>query len=255
MWGAASGDQPGRCFRRSWGERESEPSSSCSVNGSREQASEPARVEAPAEEAGQAEGDADEREGGGEDALESLTFVGGEDEPEEEEAASPSVVKMRVRVGDTVLDLESQAIGIVKGTLAGELSVLWESESSIKVNRAEVQPLAEAIAEKLEGGGRSIKGVTFRGNSTLRKLMELFGYRAVKRLNKDSLRKVWNQLDYAVAYRAIILVLQPGGKTQPVPVRTCAVAGGATDLLTWPRPVLAVAITDIAKAANPKACQ
>jgi hypothetical protein len=58
-----------------------------------------------------------------------------------------------------------------------------------------------------------------------------------------------------VSYRGIILVLHPGGKTQPVPVRTCAVAPGATDLLTWPRPVLAVAITDIAKAANPKACQ
>lgn len=67
--------------------------------------------------------------------------------------------------------------------------------------------------------------------------------------------KVWNGLGYPVAYRAIILVLQPGGKTLPVPVRTCAVAPGATDLLTWPRPVLAVAITDIAKAADPKSCQ
>jgi hypothetical protein len=72
---------------------------------------------------------------------------------------------------------------------------------------------------------------------------------------RASYLKVWNKLDYAVAYRAIILVLQPGGKTTPVPVRTCAVAAGATDLLTWPRPVLAVAITDIAKAANAKACQ
>jgi hypothetical protein len=72
---------------------------------------------------------------------------------------------------------------------------------------------------------------------------------------RASYLKVWNGLDYPVAYKAIILVLQPGGKTAPVPVKTCAVAPGATDLLTWPRPVIAVAVTEFTRAADPKACK
>jgi hypothetical protein len=72
---------------------------------------------------------------------------------------------------------------------------------------------------------------------------------------RASYLKVWNQLDYPIAYSAVILVLQPGGRTLPVTVRTCAVAPGGTDLVTWPRPVLAVALSGFTKAADAKACK
>jgi hypothetical protein len=144
-------------------------------------------------------------------------------------------------VFDPVTKVDGKFVQVVKGARA----VLHLSDDGLPVlDKAESGPLASAhpIGEAKE---------TFEAPDKGRLAFALDGS-AEKRA---SYLKVWNQLDYAVAYRAIILVLQPGGKTQPVPVRTCAVAGGATDLLTWPRPVLAVAITDIAKAANPKACQ
>lgn len=142
---------------------------------------------------------------------------------------------------DPVTKVDGKFVQVVKGARA----VLHLNAAGLPIlDKAETGPLAAAhpIGEAKEAFDALDKGqLAFAADGSAEK--------------RASYLKVWNGLGYAVSYRAIILVLQPGGKTQPVPVRTCAVAPGATDLLTWPRPVLAVAITDIAKAANPKACQ
>jgi hypothetical protein len=142
---------------------------------------------------------------------------------------------------DPVTKVDGKFVQVVKGARA----VLHLDDKRMPIlDKAETGPLASAhpIGEAKEAFDELDKGqLAFALDGSAEK--------------RASYLKIWNKLDYAVSYRAIILVLQPGEKTTPVPVRTCAVAAGATDLLTWPRPVLAVAITDIAKAANPKACQ
>lgn len=142
---------------------------------------------------------------------------------------------------DPVTKVDGKFVQIVKGARA----VLHLDGKQMPIlDKAETGPLAAAhpIGEAKEAFGDLAKGqLAFAVDGSAEK--------------RASYLKVWNKLDYPVAYRAIILVLQPGGKTAPFPVRTCAVAPGATDLLTWPRPVLAVAVTDITKAAKATSCQ
>lgn len=71
---------------------------------------------------------------------------------------------------------------------------------------------------------------------------------------KASYLKIWNGLDYPVAYRAGVLVLVKG-KLAPFAAKVCAVPAGGTTYETWPRPVVAVAVASFAKAKDDKTCK
>ena len=71
---------------------------------------------------------------------------------------------------------------------------------------------------------------------------------------KASYLKVWNGLDYPIAYRAGVLLLVKG-RLQPATVRVCAVPAGGANYETWPQPVMAVALGNFTRAADDKACK
>lgn len=61
--------------------------------------------------------------------------------------------------------------------------------------------------------------------------------------------KVWNRLDHAVEYGAVVLVLQ-GGSLHPVPVPTCPVPAGGVRTETWPAPIVAVGLARFKTASK-----
>lgn len=75
---------------------------------------------------------------------------------------------------------------------------------------------------------------------------------AEKRL---SVLKLWNGLAHPVEYRLAILVLRKG-QLEVKPVKTCALAPGQAHSLTWPQPVVAVALARFVEAsAEAQACR
>jgi hypothetical protein len=66
---------------------------------------------------------------------------------------------------------------------------------------------------------------------------------------KATTLKVWNRLDHAVEYGAVVLVLQ-GGSLHPVPVPTCPVPAGGVRTETWPAPIVAVGLARFKTASK-----
>jgi hypothetical protein len=66
--------------------------------------------------------------------------------------------------------------------------------------------------------------------------------------------KIWNRLDYPLAFRASVLRLH-GGVLRTEPVKACAAPAGRATLQTWPGPVAAVTLGDFKRATEAQTCR
>ncbi|MEO2036763.1 MAG: ATP-binding protein [Planctomycetaceae bacterium] len=105
---------------------------------------------------------------------------------------------MRVQIGDTVIFLKGQRIGIVERRDGGTLTLRLPNDGNCRERfaREEVRPLAEAMCDARKRGTKFRNDLSLTGSSTLAELVEAFGY-ATQQLRRGSLNKVWNQLKRA----------------------------------------------------------
>lgn len=102
---------------------------------------------------------------------------------------------MRVQVGDTVVFLNGQRVGIVERREGGELTLRVPHEGNYRASfsREAVRPLAEAMFDARKRGTKFRNDLSLTGMSTLAELVAAFGY-ATQQLRQESLTKVVNQL-------------------------------------------------------------
>lgn len=102
---------------------------------------------------------------------------------------------MRVQVGDTVVFLNGQRVGIVERRDGGELTLRVPHEGNYRASfsREAVRPLAEAMFDARKRGTKFRNDLSLTGMSTLAELVAAFGY-ATQQLRQESLTKVVNQL-------------------------------------------------------------
>lgn len=65
--------------------------------------------------------------------------------------------------------------------------------------------------------------------------------------------RIWNGLDYPVAYRAILVTFR-GGKLVARPAKVCAAPAKGARYEIWPQPVVAVALSKFTRASSAEAC-
>ena len=65
--------------------------------------------------------------------------------------------------------------------------------------------------------------------------------------------RIWNSLDYPVAYQVILVTLR-GGKLVARPGKACAAPAKGARYEIWPQPVVAVALSKFSRAASAQAC-
>lgn len=65
--------------------------------------------------------------------------------------------------------------------------------------------------------------------------------------------RIWNSLDYPVAYQAILVTLR-AGKLVARPAKVCAAPAKGARYEIWPQPVVAVALSRFSRAASAQAC-
>jgi hypothetical protein len=109
---------------------------------------------------------------------------------------------MKIMNGYSVIvDAKPTNVAIVEGRLDGGLLRLrfpndgqpsWQ-----QVERRRVQPVADALAEKVDLGKKYSNSFGFGGKSTLAELVTAFGYKAESRLRSDTLDHVVHQLGLA----------------------------------------------------------
>ncbi len=102
---------------------------------------------------------------------------------------------MRVQIGDTVVSLSGQRVGIVERRDGGTLTLRLPNEGNCRerFSRTEVRPLAAAMFDARKRGTRLKNDLSLTGTSTLAELVAAFGY-ATQQLRQESLNKVVNQL-------------------------------------------------------------
>jgi hypothetical protein len=106
---------------------------------------------------------------------------------------------MRIRLGDTIVPLnEPGRVGIVERRHGGTLIARFPGEENRReqVSRRNVRGLAEVLYEKRKQGTKYKNTLSLTGGSTLRELVEEFGY-ATQRLRTESLERVARQLQRA----------------------------------------------------------
>ncbi len=101
---------------------------------------------------------------------------------------------MKLQLGDSVFHEKQRAVGVVEARSGGQLAVRWADSSQREwISRADVTPLAVAIAKAKRGEHKFSNDLSISGGSTVAELVAYFGY-STGQLRRSSVEKVVGQL-------------------------------------------------------------